>query len=216
MTTIQTPAPVQPPKHARKHSVKFWLLIVLAGFAVLIMLSGIVSALTPARPAPAASTGTPASASIPASQAGPGGAAVAQTARQGQPFTVSYDYAVGYGSASWKLTLVSVTEGDGSMFSPAIMAAYYGDEGMPAWSRKQIPDSSLPWSSSTSPTRATATRHGARAPSTSARRPTRTPGETSRQATALVPQRTLRARQTGHSSMAPRQSLSACSLAPAA
>jgi len=64
MNTVQTPAPVQPPRHARKHSVRFWALIGLAGFAALITLSGIVSALSPARVVPQASTSTSAPARV--------------------------------------------------------------------------------------------------------------------------------------------------------
>ncbi len=69
--------------------------------------------------------------SAPASQLGPGDIPVVQTARQGQPFTVSFDYAAGYGSASWKLTLDNVTEGNGTIFDPKIMGDFYSSEGMP-------------------------------------------------------------------------------------
>ena len=67
----------------------------------------------------------------PASQAGPGGYPVAQTARQGQPFTVTYDYAAGYGSASWKVTLVSITCGSGTIFDPKVLAADAASTGQP-------------------------------------------------------------------------------------
>jgi hypothetical protein len=100
-------------------------------------LAGIVAALAVAgcgTAGPASSTTglAPSTAqAAPASQAGPGGLAVARTVRQGQPFTVSYDYSAGYGSASWKLTLDRVTCGNGTMFDPRVMAAYYSAEGMP-------------------------------------------------------------------------------------
>ena len=67
----------------------------------------------------------------PASQPAPGGIPVTQTVREGQPFTVSFDYAAGYGSASWKLTLDSMTCGNGTIFDPRIMAQFYSAEGMP-------------------------------------------------------------------------------------
>jgi hypothetical protein len=59
----------------------------------------------------------------PASQAGPGGLPVTQTVREGQPFTVTYQFSTG-GSATWKISLDSARCGTGAIFDPGIMAAY--------------------------------------------------------------------------------------------
>lgn len=66
----------------------------------------------------------------PAAQAGPGGTPVAQTVREGQPFTVSYQYSTG-GSATWKITLDSITCGSGGIFDPKVLAADAASTGQP-------------------------------------------------------------------------------------
>jgi hypothetical protein len=97
---------------------------VLFAVAAVGVLAGCSAAATTA---PASTSAPPAAAtSAPASQPGPGDIPVAQTVREGQPFTVSFDYAAGYGSASWKLTLASVRCGSGTIFDPKVIAA--GDE----------------------------------------------------------------------------------------
>ena len=140
---------------------------IIVGAATVLALAGCGTAATSAThsPPPPSTASSPASAApaSPASQAAPGGLPVAQTVREGQPFTVTYDFSTG-GSASWKLTLDSVAEGNGTMFDPKIMGDFYSSEGMPTLVPQADPgqqfalvkftvtnegDSNQPWSPST-------------------------------------------------------------------
>jgi hypothetical protein len=98
------------------------MIITAAGIAVLVLAGcGTTPRATSSVQAPAS----------PAHQAGPGGYPVAQTAREGQPFTVSFDYTAGYGSASWRITLVSIMCGSGDIFDPKVLAADAASTGQP-------------------------------------------------------------------------------------
>ena len=74
--------------------------------------------------------GPSAATSSPTAKAGPGGLPVAQTVREGQPFTVTYDYSTGT-TATWKLTLDTITCGSGSIFDPKVLAADAASVGEP-------------------------------------------------------------------------------------
>jgi hypothetical protein len=53
-----------------------------------------------------------------------------KTVREGQPFTVTYQYSTG-GTTTWKIALDSIACGSGSIFDPKILTAYYSGEGQP-------------------------------------------------------------------------------------